>query len=48
MILMVNKLLRLFLQKTNQEEFRIQKVINRKGYENSFKSWIDKKRHFIK
>ena len=40
------------LQKTNQQEFRIDKVIKRKGdklyvkweaYDNSFKSWIDKK-----
>ena len=40
------------LQKTNQDEFRIEKVINRKGdklyvnwkeYDNSFNSWIDKK-----
>ena len=40
------------LQKTNQEEFRIIKVIKRKGdkiyvkwkgYDNSFNSWIDKK-----
>ena len=40
------------LQKTNQKEFRIEKVIKRKcdklyvkwkGYDNSFKSWIDKK-----
>ena len=40
------------LQKTNQGEFRIKKVINRKGdkvyvrwkgYDNSFSSWIDKK-----
>ena len=40
------------LQKTNQEEFRIGKVIRRKrdklyvkwkGYDNSFNSWIDKK-----
>ena len=39
------------LQKTNQEEFRIEKVIKRKGnkiyvkckgYKNSFNSWIDK------
>ena len=39
------------LQKTNQEEFRIEKVIRRKGdklyvkwkgYNNSFSSWIDK------
>ena len=40
------------LQKTNQEEFRIDKVIRRKGdklyvkwkgYDNSFNSWIDKR-----
>ena len=40
------------LQKTNQKEFRIEKVIKRKGdklyvkwkgYDNSFYSWIDKK-----
>ena len=40
------------LQRTNQEEFRIEKVIKRKGdklyvkwkrYDNSFNSWIDKK-----
>ena len=39
------------LQKTNQQKFRIEKVIKRKGnklyikwkgYNNSFKSWIDK------
>ena len=33
------------LQKTNQEEFRIEKVIRQKGdklYDNSFNSWIDK------
>ena len=39
------------LQKTNQEEFRIERVIRRKGdklyvkwkgYDNSFNSWIDK------
>ena len=44
------------LQKTNQEEFRIEKVIKRKGdkiyvkwkgYDSSFNSWIDKK-DFIK
>ena len=38
-------------KKTNQEEFRIEKVIKRKGdkiyvkwkgYDNSFNSWIDK------
>ena len=40
------------LQKTNQNEFRIEKVIKKKGdklyvkwkgYNNSFNSWIDKK-----
>ena len=40
------------LQKTNQKESRIEKVIKRKGdklyvkwkgYDNSFNSWIDKK-----
>ena len=40
------------LQKTNQQKFRIEKVIKRKGnklyvkwkgYDNSFNSWIDKK-----
>ena len=40
------------LQKTNQIDFSIEKVIERKGdklnvkwksYDNSFKSWIDKK-----
>ena len=40
------------LQRTNQEEFRIEKVIKKKGgklyvkwkgYDNSFNSWIDKK-----
>ena len=40
------------LQKTNQQEFRIEKVINRKGnklyvkwkgYDSSYNSWIDKK-----
>ena len=32
------------LQKTNQKEFRIEKVIKRKwkGYDNSFNSWIIK------
>ena len=45
------------LQKTNQKEFRREKVIKRKGnklyvkwegYDNSFNSRIDKKRHCIK
>ena len=40
------------LQKTNQKEFRIEKVIKKKGknlyvkwkrYDNSFDNWIDKK-----
>ena len=40
------------LQKTSQEEFRIKKVLERKGdklhvkwkgYDNRFNSWIDKK-----
>ena len=44
------------LQKTNQKEFRIEKLINRKGntlyvkwkgYSNSFISWVYKKRHII-
>ena len=45
------------LQKTDQKEFRIEKVMKRKGnklyvkwkgYNNSFNSWIDTKRHSIK
>ena len=45
------------LQSTNQQKFRIGKVIKKKGdklyvkwkdYNNSFNSWIDKKRHCIK
>ena len=44
------------LQKANQKEFRVEKVIKRKreklyikwkGYDNSFTSWTDKKRHSI-
>ena len=44
------------LQKTKQKEFRVKKVIKRKGdklyvkwkgYDSSFNSWIDKKRHSI-
>ena len=40
------------LQKTNQKEFRIEKIIKKKGnklyvkwigYDNSFNTWIDKK-----
>ena len=40
------------LQKTNQKEFRIEKILKSKddklyvkwkGYDNSFNSWIDKK-----
>ena len=53
---MVKKLLEVFtkknLQKTSQENFKIEKVIKIKGdklfvkwkgYDNSFNSWIDKK-----
>ena len=45
------------LQKTDQKWFRIEKVIKKKedklygrwkGHDNSFNSWIDKKRHNIK
>ena len=51
---MVQKLLEFFMkkfQKTNQKEFRIEKVLKRKcgklhvkwkGYNNRFNSWIDK------
>ena len=55
MISVVKKLLEHFmkkkLQKTNQKEFRIEKLIKRKGdklyvkwkdYDNSFNIWIDK------
>ena len=43
------------LQKANQKQFRIEKLIKRKGdklyvkwkgYDNSFNSWIDKKRQY--
>ena len=53
---MMKKLLEVFkkkeLQKTNRKEFRIEKVLKRKGdqfyvkskgYDNSFNSWINKK-----
>ena len=45
------------LQKKGQQEFRIEKIIKRKGdklyvkwkgYDNSFNSWVDKKRLSIK
>ena len=51
MILTVKKLLK-YLQKIDQQEFRIEKVIKKKGnklsfkwkgYCNSFNSWIDEK-----
>ena len=55
-ILTVKKLLERFpknnCKKTNQKEFKIEKLIKRKGdelyvkwkgYDNSFNSWIDKK-----
>ena len=32
------------LQKSNQQEFRIEKVIKKK-FDSLFNSWIDKKRH---
>ena len=44
------------LQKTNQKEFRVDKMIKRKsdkfyvkwkGHDSSFNSWIDKKKHII-
>ena len=54
MILLVKKIIGTFyekeLQKTNQEEFRIEKVFTEKGnklyvkwkgYDNAFNSWID-------
>ena len=52
---MVEKLLEVFMKKnkkTNQKEFRLKRVLKRKGdklhvkwkgYDNSFNSWIDKK-----
>ena len=53
MISMVKKLLKHFMKKNyKKQEFRIEKVIKRKGnklyvkwkgYDNSFNSWIDKK-----
>ena len=59
-ILKVKKLLERFTKKnckkTNQKEFRVQKIIKRKGdklyvkwkgYDNLFNSWVDKKRHCI-
>ena len=45
------------LQKTNKKEFRIEKVLKKKGdklyvkrngYDNSFNSWIDKKSHCVR
>ena len=59
MILMVTRMNKSYeneLQKANQKEFRIEKVIKRKGdklyvkwkdYDNSFSNWIDKKKHSI-
>ena len=56
MILLVKKLsvhfMKINLQKTDQKEFRIEKVLKKKGdklyvkwkgYDNSFNNWIDKK-----
>ena len=31
------------LQKTSQKDFRVEKIIKRKGYDSSFNSWNDKK-----
>ena len=58
MILTEKKLLKLFTEKnkkkTNQKEFKIEKVIKRKGnklyakwkeYNNLLNRWIDKKKH---
>ena len=51
-ILTVKKLLEHFTKKNFKKQFRIEKVIKRKGYkayakwkgyDNSFNSWIDKK-----
>ena len=56
MTLKAKKLLGL-LQKQNKKKIRVEKVIKRKddqlyvkwkGYDNSFNSWIDKKRHSTK
>ena len=55
-ILIVKKCLECFMKKTNQMKFRAEKVIKRndnklyvkwEGYDCSFNSWIDKKRHNI-
>ena len=52
-ILMTKKLLEHFMKKNCRTEFRIEKVIKKKGdkfhfkwkgYDNSLNSWIDKKR----
>ena len=56
MILIVKRLLEVFMKKNcrklNQKEFRIEKILKRKGdklyvkwkgYDNSFNSWINKK-----
>ena len=49
---MMIKLFEHFMKMTNQQEFRIEKTIKKKGdklylkwkgYDNSFNSWIDKK-----
>ena len=58
MIIKANKLLKCFkkrIAKKNQKEFKVEKVIKRKGdklyvkwkgYNSSFNSWIDKKRQY--
>ena len=61
MIVIVKRLLEIFMKKnskkTNQKQFRIEKILKRKGdklyvkwkgYDNSFNSWINKKRYLIK
>ena len=58
---MIKKLLEIFTEKnykkTNKKEFRIEKILKRKGdklyvkwkgHNNSFNGWIDKKKHCIK
>ena len=61
MIVIVKRLLEILMKKnckkTNQKQFRIEKILKRKGdklyvkwkgYDNSFNSWINKKRYLIK
>ena len=60
MILMVKRLLSFYekgLQKTTKDKFRIEKILTRKGdklyvklkgYDNSFNSWVNKKKTLYK